>query len=779
MGGILAESKVKISMTDLDKLDQHIDSSGRKFIGTTDRMSTSLKAMGGLFATIGVAKFGTDIFNASVQMDKLHRMLVNVEGSQEAANKRFEQFRILAKEPVLDPFNLSRFYTGLRAMNVEGDLSIRFMKGLANVMAGAGAGNEDFSRSMQQVVQMMGKGKLEGQDLRVILESFPQFAKYVKDALGSIDTEKLAKSGITATEVMQKLTVEFEKQPKFAGSAQEAVDNFKQALTLFESSVGQNVLPTISKFLNSLTDMLDRFQKLDGPLKTLIGASIVGGGGILGIAFAVNTLNESLKILGVSAGLKALTGGALAGGAKAGLGTTAGGIAIGGSALGALGAVAGATAATAWAVREIYIAATQVNVVGPASTAGAKKEVSETRGALLKELGLYGETQQFSTGMNPGDMMKMSNLFKQAGLDMNRYSNPSLKLTFADVISSLKTSFGESKYINKPMNLTGLGGTGNAELSPEAQKALDKMGNGLIEAWLSFNTEHLESYASTEAGKYKLGQRTLTNTGTAGNLEFTYGGAIAPTIPMGANLQPATPAEIAMYNTLHRETYNVPGGVNGVSELEQRDQQRTYQVMVQYYSEQENLQGKATDFMNQYWADTEAGYIETSKLGHDVMNNWDDLVNDMKNGIDEVSLSWSQAVNMMVQGTDQMIYGFEDLLKRLGIDVPEGGAWGTFKNILGGVQDVMSIFSGGKAFAKGINSFAEGGSGIVTRPTLFRVGESGPESFNIQPLSHGGRPVGGDIHFHGDIVVPYAPDPQAAANMVYNATQLLKRQGRW
>ena len=133
---ILGSAKVKISMDDLDKLDRHIDSSGRKFTDQTNKMSAGLKVVGGLFATIGVAKFGKDIFEASVQMDKLHRMLVNVEGSQSAANKRFEQFRVLAKEPVLDPLNLSRFYTGLRAMNIEGDLSIRFMKGFANVMAG-------------------------------------------------------------------------------------------------------------------------------------------------------------------------------------------------------------------------------------------------------------------------------------------------------------------------------------------------------------------------------------------------------------------------------------------------------------------------------------------------------------------------------------------------------------------------------------------------------------------------------------------------------------------
>ncbi len=732
---IIAESKVKISMTDLDKLDQHIDSSGRKFIGTTDKMGAGLKAMGGLFATIGVAKFAGDIFNASVTMDKMNRMLVNVEGSQAKANKRFEEFRILAKEPVLDPFNLSRFYVGLKSVNVEADLSIRFMKSLANAMAGVGAGNEEFARSMEQFVQMMGKGKLVGQDLRVIAESFPQIRKYLAEAFnGVVDPEELAKSGHTAIEVMERLNAVMEKEPHFAGGAQAAVDNFKQSLVLFESALSQNVLPTIMKFLDKLTGLMDKFSQLDAPMKTLIGTSVVGGIGLLGVAAAVTAVVNALDALGMSAGLKALTSGALA---KVG----------GGAVVGSEGAAIGAGARGAFTALGMSIPQLMVGtiVAGTLAYYGA--------GALGKALG--GTPSRYTPSLEY-ELSKEGAVFpKGAG-----------------------SSIEARQQAQTMMGLKGLGfslSNITTPLDPEAQKALDKMGNGLIEAWLSFNTEHLESYASTEAGKYKLGQRTLTNIGTAGNLAFNYTGGLAG-VPMGANIGAVPRNQQLIAQLFERTMYNVP---EGGAALAERDQQRTYNAMVKYYSDQEDLQGKAKDFMDSYWSDTEKGYTETSKLGRDVMNNWGDLVNDMKNGIDEVSLSWSQAVNMMVQGTDQMVYGFEDLLKRLGIDVPEGGAWGTFKNILGGVQDVMSIFSGGKAFAKGINSFAEGGSGIVTRPTLFRVGESGPEAFNIQPLSHGGKSGIGGTHIEiHQLTVPYSPDPQTAENMVVNAIRSAQRHGR-
>ncbi len=782
-GNIIAESKVKISMTDLDKLDQHIDSSGRKFVGQTDKMSAGLKAMGGLFATIGVAKFGTDIFNASVQMDKLHRMLVNVEGSQTKANKRFEEFRVLAKEPVLDPFNLSRFYVGLKSVNVEGDLSIRFMKSLANAMAGVGAGNVEFARSMEQVVQMMGKATLQGQDLRTIAESFPQIRKYLGEAFGGLnDPEAIAKAGYKSIDVLTKLNEVMEKEPKFAGGAQASVDNFRQSLVLFESALGQNVLPTITKFLDKLTGMMDKFGQLDAPMKTLIGTSVVGGVGLLGVAAAVTAVVNALDALGMSAGLKALTTGALAGGAKAGLGTTAGGIAIGGGALAATAAVAGATAATAWAVREIYIAATQVNVVGPASTAGAKKEVSESRGALLKELGLYGETQQFSTGMGPGDLVKMSKLFNQAGLDMNRYSNPSLKLTFADVISSLQTSFGQKKYITKPMNLTGLGGTGGTTLSSEAQKLLEALQTS------GFNFP-IESYASTEAGKYKFGQRTVTN-------ELTKGGALGFQPEGGLGVAPfrvdmqGIEARARLAEESEKLNKQIAQMIPTFTKLD--DKEQTYidslKAQTQIFTDNGVLlddYNKAIEFTKQLQMDeqTKAWNKElTDQLLniYDTTSAWGELTDDMASGVDKVSIAWMNAIAGMTQGLDQMTYGFEDLMKRLGYDVNANEEYSTFKNIYGGIKDVMAMIQGGSQFASSVAPLfmAEGGSGIAMRPTTMVIGESGPEAFNIQPLSHGSRPAGGDVHFHGDIVVPYSPDPQAAANMVYNATKLLKQQGR-
>jgi tape measure domain-containing protein len=858
MGGILGEAKVKISMDDLDKLDRHIDSSGRKFVGQTDKMSAGLKAMGGLFATIGVAKFGTDIFNASVNTDKLHRMLVNVEGSRQAANKRFEEFRKLAKEPVLDPFNLAKYYTGLKAMRVESELSIRFMKGFANVMAGAGAGNEEFSRSMAQIVQMVGKAKAEMQDIRPILEAFPQFAKYFADAMGTIDTEELAKKGVTAIDVLQKLTAEFEKQPHFAGGAQASVDNFKQSLMLFESELGKNVLPIIGSFLDKLTGMMDKFGQLDAPMKTLIGTSVVGGIGLLGVAAAVTAVVNALDALGMSAGLKALTSGALAGGAKAGLGTTAGGIAIGGGALAATMATAGAAIATAWMVDKVYIAATRVDLVGPASTAGAKAEVAGSRAALLKELGLYGETQQFSTGMNAGDLVKMSNMFTQAGLDMSRYAKPDLRLTFADVISSLKTSFGQPKYVTQPMNLKGLGDISG--MSPESQKLLEALQES------SYNFP-VESYASTKAGKYKFGPRITTNElAKGGALGFQPEGGGFKSTPFTVDMKAIQArADLAEANAkLDKQIEQMIPTFTILNNKEQAHIDKLRQQVPLYTDNGVAIEdyNKALEFIKNLKIDEEI-HKQNKELSDQLVNiynvtsAWDDLKKeigytaektaetdkkqsqfwrDMKSfgvnaldqtlnksvnnffdrmnwQMDDTENSWKSFCNNLLAEFTKMLLSMEIEAEAknvfnwasgkgygggggiggtvAGLKPEQGNSkLGSMAGIATGIGIWYEIYKGwkdieasrkeGRAMrsqlesqvsagqidpvsawiayssrsgqlgltgltekVQNIRGYAEGGSGIVTKPTMFMMGERGPEAYNIQPLSKGKSGIGG------------------------------------
>ena len=349
MADTLAELYVKIGSdfqktdSELDRLHQRInriDPSINKMERSFASVNKAITAIGGAVATLGIARLGNDIISASTKFDGLNRMLVNVEGSQEKANKRFEEFRKLAKEPVLDPFNLSKYYTALKSVNMEADLSIRFMKSLANAMAGVGASNEQFALAMEQVVQMAGKGKVMGDDLRAIANSFPQIRKYLVDAFGTAIPEELAKKGLDATQVLKGLNAEMEKAPKFAGGAQAAQDNFKQSLELFEATLGKAVLPTISDFLNKLTELMDKFNELPESTQKVIGTGVVagiGGAGLVGIAMTLKSIAEFAGL--AKSGLAGLSAVNIASTATQGVASASGGIGASVAGLSTLGAL--------------------------------------------------------------------------------------------------------------------------------------------------------------------------------------------------------------------------------------------------------------------------------------------------------------------------------------------------------------------------------------------------------------------------------------------------------
>lgn len=474
---LLGEAYVKISLDDLKKLDLQVDNSGRKFMSNFDKMETKTQkltkafgGLGGVIATIGAAKLGSDILSASTKMDTMNRMLVNIEGSQAKANKRFEEFRILAKEPVLDPFNLSRFYVGLKSVNVEADLSIRFMKSLANSMAGVGAGNEEFARSMEQVVQMMGKGKLVGQDLRVIAESFPQIRKYLAEAFGGIvDPEELAKKGYTALDVLTKLNEVMEKQPHFAGGAQAAQDNFRQSLVLFEAAIGKDLLPTFSKFLDFLTSLMDKFSAMPDSIKAVLGDTALGGLGLLGVgaalAFIVSTGGNAVKVLKELAGVNIATSAARG---LAGVGVAAEttqlmrpGVSALGVGLGA-GLTAGTIAITATTVLlsayGVYNALTGKTIFDKPEEMGAfaDKAIGDYLEKLTSKLE-QGKTQAvYGPGVSVKDVFglnKSIDLMREAkgiGYDLNYLQS------LDDVIIDLQKRTNDWKdilYETKPLNI--------------------------------------------------------------------------------------------------------------------------------------------------------------------------------------------------------------------------------------------------------------------------------------------------------------------------------------
>jgi len=336
MAELLAELYVKIG-SDFIKVDSDLAKLHSRIKGVApsiseletgfNKITKAAGVMGGIVGTIGIAKFGKDVFESSLKMENLNKMILANEGSQTKANTAMARYLEMAKLPGLNLTQITQASTQFKSLGLAVEQSDRTIKALANTLVLAGRGTEEFGRVNVQFQQMLGKGRLMAEDLRVIAESMPQIRGLMTKAFGTSDTDALAKSGVNASEFIAKITAEMEKLPKAIGGTQNSIDNFRDSLLQFESALGKNVLPQIGKLLDKLTSMMDTFNKLPESTKSAIGTLAIAGGGILGIAFAVNTLSKALGVLGMSSGLKSLMG----------IGANVGAVSVGGALAGAGG----------------------------------------------------------------------------------------------------------------------------------------------------------------------------------------------------------------------------------------------------------------------------------------------------------------------------------------------------------------------------------------------------------------------------------------------------------
>ena len=729
----IAETYVEIKYDSVTKAQGAVDKLGAAFgkasneIDTrSQKISRAFIGIGSAIAGIGVAKLGSDIIGAATKMDNLNRMLINVEGSQKAANKRFEEFRVLAKEPILDPMNLSRFYVGLKSIGIEGEKSIRFMKSLANAMAGAGGSNEGFTRSMEQVVQMMGKGKLEGQDLRVILESFPSFAKYLKEAFGTINTEELAKQGISAIDVMTRLNEVMEKAPHFAGGAQAAQENFTQSLQLFYAALGKDILPKVTEFLNKLTALMDKFGQLDDSTKKTIGTAVVGGIGLLGVASAVGAITTALNLLGMSSGLKALTSVGV-GVATAGKGVATAGAAAGMGIVPALGIAIATATITIGAGYLLGKGLADLIYGGRVDKAKIlEQEILGTQTpetiALKKKI---LETQMTQGGYQAGDYV--------SGETMQAFKKENFILDPKSIVQQLydQLSIGKGEFIEKPMKLTG----GIPQTFEEFSKTYNISPFQPNPIWIRGGGS---GYDYAKQGMGIFGQ-DIRSPGGAGYEPIT---GVRPSVT-GTGPGMGIPS---------MDRTGLTSGLGLGSEISKRQQE----IITSKNKEYEITLKIDKEIMGRW----ESEGIENQKIS----DSWLDMTDGMKTSIGDVGEEWINYVNLMNMGIDFLANKAQTFLDSLyGEPQTEGktggvekGFWKFFSTAVEWITHKGAEY--GIDYASNKLAMAEGGSGIVTKPTMFIAGEAGAERFSFQPLSKSGSGSGtfGNTTINVSIVIPNA-----------------------
>jgi|GEM_PF-4471763 len=184
-----------------------------------------------------VSRATMTVVEASAQYDTIKVRLDAFEGSAQAGAAALDRLQTLAKQPGLGLTQASSAYASLRALKESGPEAIAIIEAIAKANASMGGGAEEFGRAMNQIQQMLGKGKLMAEDINTISESIPIFRALVMDAFGTTDTQALnAKYSIQ--ELLKGIEEAAAKLPPPGETIRNNMDNIGDAWTRLKASLG-------------------------------------------------------------------------------------------------------------------------------------------------------------------------------------------------------------------------------------------------------------------------------------------------------------------------------------------------------------------------------------------------------------------------------------------------------------------------------------------------------------------------------------------------------------
>jgi tape measure domain-containing protein len=288
----------------LQRLGAELSGVGQKAGATLSpfgQMKGALRGVADIAATIGVAAIGRDLLNAgieaqaaSVRINALAKSYGEVDAVTDVAARAAQQFalgNVEAQNAVTD------LYGRLRPMGVSlKDIETVFF-GVNKAAKQVGLSTYDTSEVLLQLSQALGSGKLQGDELRSIMERMPAVGQAVAKVMGvsASEIKKLGSEGKITTEVMIRAAAELNK---IAPPPPTPMQEFEKALKDLRSELGENLLPILTPFVKGLTELVKVFAGLPEPIQTTaiaLGALAIAAGPI---ASVITGIGNAFILLG-------------------------------------------------------------------------------------------------------------------------------------------------------------------------------------------------------------------------------------------------------------------------------------------------------------------------------------------------------------------------------------------------------------------------------------------------------------------------------------------------
>jgi tape measure domain-containing protein len=292
-----------------DRGIQHAQAGMERFAKSVTGIGAGLSAV----LTVPIVAFGAAAVRSATEMDSLTRGLRAVAGSAGEADKQLSRLREIAKLPGLGRVEAIRASISLQAAGISAKRAERSLLAFGNALATVGKGKADLDGVTLALTQIASKGKISAEEINQLSERVPQIRKAMQAAFGTADTEVLQKAKLSATEFIDGITRELLKLPRVTGGAQNAFENLSDTVNDALSTIGKNVLPTVTslaeRLADTLTDLTGKFSALTPQTRqailvfaafaAAIGPVLIGVGALTA---AVGALGGPISILIVGVG---------------------------------------------------------------------------------------------------------------------------------------------------------------------------------------------------------------------------------------------------------------------------------------------------------------------------------------------------------------------------------------------------------------------------------------------------------------------------------------------
>ena len=262
--------------------------------GGANILTRSVGSLGGVLGALGIAavtheigRFGITSVQTAGRIDQIRRAMTNIEGSAEGAQVRFESLIQVANRPGLQLEALTRFSNRLSAMGVAGEDVDKILLGTGQTIVSLGGTAASAELAMEQLVQAFGSGTVDMRDFRTVIQQIPGFYQALGDVHGvTTNMEGMREAFHNVGDSMRDLVIpvfdelakRFEAPPD--DSYIVAMDTLENAFTLFQASVGDLFLPTVtqgaialSAFFETIRAGIKDVTLLPEPIQAIVSGS--------------------------------------------------------------------------------------------------------------------------------------------------------------------------------------------------------------------------------------------------------------------------------------------------------------------------------------------------------------------------------------------------------------------------------------------------------------------------------------------------------------------------